>query len=179
MDTRVPHFDGQKDFLAFLRFLDNRKEFEAYIKQLDTKIAAFVKAVAVYGKAKDIENLHHDAELVAVRAESAFAEREKHLEAGETALAKDRAEAAATWEKYGREAETSHQEATQANEATAEALKLREAEVGKRENAIMAREKRAQEAQAAAEGAKKGSDDMVARMKAAASPEKEHANGSV
>ncbi len=168
MDTRVPHFDGQKDFLAFIQFLGNRKEFEAYNKTLDTKIAAFKEAVKIYGKAKEIEALHHDAELLGHRAQSAFGEREGKLKAGEAALAKDKAETAATWEKYGHEAEASHREATQANEGTAAALKVREAEVGKRENAIVAREKRAEKAQEAAGVAKSEADAMVARMKAAA-----------
>jgi len=168
MDTRIPHFDGQKDFLAFLRFLDNRKEFESYIKQLDTKIAAFVKATKLYGKAKDIDNLHHDAELLAQRAQSAFGEREGKLKAGEEALLHTTTATWAELDKSKREAEESQRKSAKKLQTTAEALKLREAEVGKRENAIMAREKRAQTAQEAAQKAKKAADAMVARMKAAA-----------
>ena len=167
MDTRLPYFDGQKDFLAFLRFLDNRKEYKAYDKKLSGRIMAFNKAVEVYGKAQDIEKLHHDAELIAVRAESAFAEREVKLKAGEETLAAGTTTTAAAWEKHGRGVEASDLKRAQELDSTAKTLKAREAEVGKRENAIAARERRAEKAQEAAQGAKQEADAMVVRMKAA------------
>lgn len=167
MDTRIPHFDGQKDFQVYIRFLDNRKEFEAYDKQLSTKIAAFVKATKLYGKAKNIENLHHDAELLAQRAQSAFGEREGKLKTGEETLARETTASRAELAEFKREAEESQRQGVKKMRDTAAALKAREAEVGKRENAIMARENRAQEAQEAAQKATQEADAMVARMKAA------------
>ncbi|KKK46517.1 hypothetical protein LCGC14_3163850 [marine sediment metagenome] len=50
---------------------------------------AFVKAATLYGKAKDIEKKHEEAELWAKRAEHDYAEREEMLVAGEKKLARD------------------------------------------------------------------------------------------
>ncbi len=167
MDTRVPHFDGQKDFLAFLRFLDNRKEFEAYIKQLDTKIAAFVKAVKLYGKAKEIDRLHGEAELLAVRARSAFVEREDKLVAGEAAFKSTMAEQT----KALTEKESVMQQRLNVKDG---AIVARQVDLQDREKAIGEREVAAQEKYEAAEKAiqearevQQAADATTARMKAA------------
>lgn len=167
MDIRIPHFDGQKDFLAFLRFLDNRKVFEGYIKQLDTKIAAFVKASAVYGKAKDIEKKHEEAELWARRAEHDYAEREEKLVAGLKAWALTRKEERAKLNDREAEIEMEWRKAKNSLAVRDEALKALEADVVKREETIGAREKRTEKAQKAAVEAKHVANQMVARMKAA------------
>ncbi len=167
MDTRIPHFDGQKDFLAFLRFLDDRKVFEGYIKQLDTKIAAFVKAAKLYGKAKDIEKLHEEAELWAKRAEHDYAEREKTLIAGEKALANETRDRRAKMKNRETDIEQALVATKRDQASREETLKAREGEVGKRENAILAREKRAEQVQEAAQKAKQAADAMVKRMEAA------------
>lgn len=170
MDTRLPYFDGQKDFQVYLRFLDNRKEFDAYDKKLSERIAAFNKAVKLYGKAKDIEKLHEQAELLAVRAEGAFTEREETLKTGEAKFKKASALRLTKLDVLEQKATEKQRLAGLAIQATTAALDAREVEVGKRENAIMAREKRAQEAQEAAQGAKDEADAMVGRMKAATAP---------
>ena len=167
MDTRIPYFEGQKDFLAFLRFLDNRKEFDGYIKTLDTKIAAFLKAAKLYGKAKDIEKKHEEAELWVKRAEFDYGERGKKLVEGEKTLAEDDRMKRAVLLDIEQRAETARRKLVGEQKDLAATLKAREAEVGKRENAILARENRAQEAQEAAEGATQAADAMVVRMQAA------------
>ena len=167
MDTRIPHFDGQKDFLAFLRFLDNREEYERYMTILDERIIKFTEAVTSYGKTKDIERLHHDAELLVVRAESAFTKREETLVSGEAAFKQSMAEKT----KALAEKESVMQQ--RLNERD-KGLLARQATLQEREHAINTREADADrktsaagEAGQAAQDAKREADEMVARLKAA------------
>ena len=173
MDTRIPHFDGQKDFMAFLRFLDNRKVYDGYIKQLDTKIVAFVKAATLYGKAKDIEKKHEEAELWAKRAEHDYAEREERLTAGEKALIDETRERRAKMKNRETEIEQVLQTGAHALTDREVSLKALEAEVNKREELVTKVEKAADRATQAAVEAKRAADDMVVRMKAAASPQED------
>lgn len=173
MDIRIPHFDSQKDFMAFLRFLDNRKEYEAYMKQLDTKIAAFVKAAKLYGKAKDIEKKHEEAELWAKRAEHDYAEREERLTAGEKALIDETRERRAKMKNRETQIEQMLQTGAHALTSREVSLKALEAEVNKREELVAKTEKAADKATQAAVKARRAADDMVTRMKAATSTEKD------
>lgn len=167
MDTRIPHFDGQKDFMAFLRFLDNRKEYEGYIKQLDTKIAAFVKASEIYGKALEIEGKHEEADLWLQKAKKDFGTREEKLLTGEKALAKELLEHRAKMKNREVDIERVLLDGTRDLKARGEALKAREAELAKLEAVVAKSEKAVQKKTEAALEATRTADDMVARMKAA------------
>lgn len=167
MDTRLPYFDGQKDFHAYNRFLDNREDYIAYDKRLSERIAAFVKVVKAYGKIKDIDRLHEEAELLAVRAKSAFTEREETLVAGEAAFKKKMAEKT----KALAEKESVMQQRLNTKDAALVdrqvALQDREAAVGEREAVAQTMHATAEEVTQAAQEAKQEADAMVARMKAA------------
>ena len=167
MDIRIPHFDGQKDFLAFINFLDNREEYERYMATLDKKIAKFTEATASYGKAKDINRLHEEAELLALRAQGAFTEREKKLEAGEVAFKKSMAEqtkALADKESVMQQRLNTKGAALRDRQV---ALQGREVAVGEREATAQEMHNAAMETKQAAQEVKREADDMVARMKAA------------
>ncbi len=169
MDTRLPYFDGQKDFLAFVRFLDNRKEFNAYDKKLSEQIAKFLDAAKLYGKAKDIERKHAEAELWEKRAEHDYAEREEKLVAGEKNLAKESREKRAKLEKREAEIEGLLRTGNNDLKARAEACAAREDELAKLEQVVTKAEKTAERKHKAAEGAKREADDLVKRMKAVTS----------
>ncbi len=167
MDTRLPYFDGQKDFLAFVRFLDNRKEYERYMGVLDKRIAAFAKETNDYGKNKDIDRLHEEAELLALRAQSAFTEREETLKSGETAFKKSMADQC----KALADKEAVMQERLNVKDAALRdrqvALQDREAAIGEREAAAQTMYDSAEKAHQASLGAEREADEMVKRMKAA------------
>ena len=167
MDTRLPYFDGQKDFMAFLRFLDNRKEFAGYIKTLDTKVAAFLKAAALYGKAQEIEGKHEEAELWLQKAKADFGTREEKLLAGEKALAKELREHRAKMKNREVDVERTLLAGTRDLKARGASLKAHEAEVAKLEAVVAKAEQAAQKKSEAAVGAKREADEMVERMRAA------------
>jgi uncharacterized protein involved in exopolysaccharide biosynthesis len=167
MDTRLPYFDGQKDFMAFLRFLDNRKEYVGYIKQLDTKVAAFVKAAKLYGKAQEIEGKHEEAELWLQKAKAAFGTREATLLAGEDSLDKETRLRRAKMKNREVDVERALLAGTRDLKAREASLKAREGEVAKLEAVVAKAEQAAQKKSEAAVEAKRAADDMVARMKAA------------
>lgn len=167
MDTRLPHFDGQKDFMAFLRFLDNREEFKGYIQTLDTKIAAFLDAAKFYGKADEIEAKHEEAEAWLLKAKVDFTSREVTLLAGEKALAKELREHRAKMRDRTIEVERASLAGTRDLKAREAAVEAREAEVAKLEALVAKAEKAAQKETEAAVEAKRAADEMVARMKAA------------
>ncbi len=164
MDTRVPYFDGQKDFLAFVRFLDNRKEFAGYIKQLDTKVAAFLKAAKLYGKAQEIEGKHEEAEAWLQKAKTNFGTREEKLLAGEKSLAKELLEHRAKMKNREVDVERALLAGTRDLKAREASLKAREAEVAKLEAVVAKAEQAVQKKTEAAVKAKREADDMVARM---------------
>lgn len=171
MDTRLPYFDGQKDLLSYIRFLDNRKEFDGYMKVLDKKIAEFAKACALYGKAKEIEKKHLEAELWAKRAEAEFAEREEKLKTDEAAFKKTVTDKTAALT----ETESVMQ---QRNNAKGKTLREREVAVQEREKAIGEREgmasrkyEEALKAQQTSKKAKQEADALAERMRASMVPE--------
>ena len=168
MDTRMPYFDGQKDFWALLRFYDNREEYAAYDKKLTQLIAQFKKATESYGKTKAIDRLHEEAELLALRAQGAFTEREKKLKAGEVALEKKTAEQT----KALADKESVMQQRLNAKDAALRdrqvALQDREKAIGEREGTAQGMHAAAKEAKQAAQEAKREADDVVKRIKAAA-----------
>ena len=172
MDTRIPYFDGQKDFMAFVRFLDNRKEFERYIKHLDTKIATFVKASKIYGKALEIEGKHEEAELWLQKAKADFGTREEKLLVGEKSLVKELRDQRAKMKNRETDIEQVLLTGTRDLKARETAVKAREDEVGKLEQAAAKAERAAQRKSEAAVEAMRGADAMVARMKAATVTEK-------
>ena len=167
MDTRPPYFDGQKDFMAFLRFLDNRKEYAGYIKTLDTKVAAFLKAAALYGKGQEIEGKHEEAEAWLQKAKVDFDTREENLLAGEKALAKELREHRAKMKNREVDVERTLLAGTRDLKARDTACKAREGEVAKLEAVVAKAEQAVQKKSEAAVEAKRAADDMVARMKAA------------
>ncbi len=164
MDTRLPYFDGQKDFLAYIHFLGNRKEYAAYDKKLSEKIAKFAAAIKTYGKIKEIDRLHEEAELLVLRGKSAFTEREETLVAGEAAFKKTMAEQTkALAEKERVMQGRLNVQSTKLRDRQM-ALQDREEVVGGREAAAQSMHVKAKEAQQAAQEAKREADDMVARM---------------
>ena len=165
MDTRVPYFDGQKDFLAFVRFLDNRKEFAGYIKTLDTKIAAFVKVAALYGKAQEVEGKHEEADAWLRKAKADFGTREESLLAGEKSLVKELLEHRAKMKNREVDVERTLLEGTRDLRAREASLKAREAEVAKLAAIVASAEQAAQTKTEAAVAAKRAADEMVKRMK--------------
>jgi hypothetical protein len=167
MDTRLPYFEGQKDFLAFLRFLDNRKEYDAYDKKLSEHIAKFLDAAKLYGKAREIEGKHEEADLWLQKAKTDFGTREEKLLAGEKALAKELREHRAKMKNREVDIERVLFEGTRDQRARGEALNAREAEVAKLEAVVAKAEQAAQKKTEAAVEAKRVADDMVKRMKAA------------
>ncbi len=168
MDTRLPYFDGQKDYHAYVRFLDNRKEYDAYDKKLSEHIAKFLKAAALYGKAKEIEGLHAKAETLALRAQGAFEEREIKLVAGEKALVKELLEHRAKMKNREVDVEQVLLKGTREQKARQAAVKAREDELAKLEVIVAKAEQAVQKKTEAAVEAKRAADDMVKRMKAAA-----------
>lgn len=176
MNTRLPPSPGEHDFHAFIRFLagytdkksDFRKQADEYFERLAKATAEFREAAALYGKAKDIERLNELAEAWEQKARNEFGEREEKLKAGEAALATETRERRATWKN--REIEIEQVLVKGNHELTRRdvALKAREAEVGKREQAAEKATAKAQEAHKASLEAKRVADDMVQRMKAAA-----------
>ena len=60
-ETHMPRIPGVGDHVSYLRFLDDRKAFDAYHEQLAEQIKRLGEAIALYGKAKDIERLHAEA----------------------------------------------------------------------------------------------------------------------
>jgi hypothetical protein len=167
MDTRLPYFDGQKDFMAFLRFLDNRKEYAGYIKQLDTKTATFLKAAKLYGKAQEIEGKHEEAEAWLQKAKEDFGTREATLLASEDSLDKETRLRRAKMKNREVDVERTLLEGTRDLKARVAACKAREAEVAKLEAVVAKAEQAAQKKSEAAVEAKRAADDMVKRMKAA------------
>ena len=168
MDTRIPYFDGQKDLMAFLRFLDNRKEYAGYIKTLDTKTAAFLKAAKLYGKALEIERKYEEAEAWLQKARADFGPREEKLLDGEKVLATELREGRAKLKERETEVEKFLRQGTADMKARQTAVRAREGEVGKLEQMAAQAAQAAQKKSDAAVGAKREADDMVARMKAAA-----------
>ena len=167
MDTRVPYFDGQKDYQAYIRFLDNRKEYDAYDKKLSERIAKFLKAAKLYGKALEIEGKHEEAELWLKKAKADFGMREEKLLGGEKALAKELREHRAKMQNRETDIEQVLLTGTRDLKARETAVKAREDEVGKLEQAAAKAERAAQRKSEAAVEAMRGADAMVARMKAA------------
>ena len=167
MDTRLPYSEGQKEFMAFLRFLDNRKEYAGYMKGLDEKIAKFMAAAKLYGKIAEIEKKHAEAELWAERAEHDYAEREEKLVAGEKKLAKDDKEKRAVLLDTEQRAQSAHRKRDGELKARETAVKVREDEVGNLEQVAAKAETVAQAKALGAVEAKKEADAMVARMKVA------------
>lgn len=170
MDTRVPYFDGQRDFLAFARFLDNREEYAGYMKKLDERVAKLLDAAKLYGKAKDIEKKHEVAELWAKRAESDYGERGKKLAASEKSLAKEFREGHAKLKERETKVETLLREGNKALKVREAGMKALEDEVGGRERAAVKMEAAAQKKSEAAIAAKREADDMVKRMQVAVTP---------
>ena len=168
MDTRLPYFEGQKDCMAFMRFIDNRKEYDRYMKALDTKVAAFFEAVKVYGKAKEIEGKHEEAELWLAKCQGDFAKREAALLAGESALVKELREHRAKMKN--REVDLEQAAATTGRDQTVRevALSAREAGLEKREQAITGIEQAAEKRSQAAVEAKRAAEDLVKRVTEAA-----------
>ncbi len=167
MDTRLPYFEGQKDFMGMLRFLDNRKAYAGYMNGLDEKITKFMAAAKLYGKAKDIEKLHEDAELWVKRAEFDYGEREKKLVAGEKALAAEVTEKRAKLEERERAGEKHLRESSNSVKARETAVQAREDEVGNLEQVAAKAEMIAQAKALGAVEAKREAEAMVARMKVA------------
>lgn len=165
MDTRIPHFDGRDDFGKFVRFLDNRKEFDRYVALLDKKIAAFMEAVSLYGKAKDIEGLHVEAKARVNDADTAFAAREKALNMAETEF--DSAKAEKTVELAERATAIQNDQTKRCMQAREDAVEGREFAIDEREAEAATMKLDAERAQEAAVGAKQAADDMVARMQTA------------
>ncbi len=170
MDTRVPHLPGREDFFAFVRFLDNRKEFEKYVKVLDERTAAFLKATETYGKGKDIERLHAQAESLALRAQGAFEDRENKLVNGEKNLAKDDKEKRAVLLDIEQRAQSVHRKRDGELRVREAAVKVREDEVGNLEQVAAKAETVAQAKALGAVEAKREADAMVERMKVAVVP---------
>jgi hypothetical protein len=168
MDTQLPYFGGQKDFMVFLRFLDNRKEYAAYDKKLSEKIAAFLKATKLYGKAQEIEGKHEEAEIWLQKAKADFGTREEKLLAGEKALATELREHRAKMKNREVDVERMLLTGTRDQKAREAACKAREAELAKMEAVVAKTEQAAQKKSEAAVEAKRAADDMVTRMKAAA-----------
>ena len=168
MDTRLPYFDGQKDYQAYVRFLDNRKEYDAYDKKLSEHIAKFLAAAKLYGKAKEIEGKHEEAEAWLQKAKADFGTREEKLLTGEKALVKELLEHRAKMKNREVDVEQTLLEGTRTQKAHGASLKAREAEVAKLEAVVAKAEQAAQKKAEAAVEAKRVADDMVVRMKAAA-----------
>jgi hypothetical protein len=171
MDTRLPYFDGQKDYHAYVRFLDNRKEYDAYDKKLSEHIAKFLAAAKLYGKAKEIEGKHEEAELWLQKAKADFGTREEKLLAGEKSLAKELREHRAKMKNREVDVERALLAGTRDLKAREVSLKAGEVEVAKLEAVVAKAEQAAQKKSEAAVEAKNAADDMVARMKAATIPE--------
>ncbi len=152
MDTRLPHSPGRDDFASYVRFLDNRKEFDRYVALLDKKIIEFMDAVALYGKAKDIGRLHASAAAMQQQAQDAFTEREEKLATDEAAFKR----MAADKETQLAATETTMQDR---HNTKATALRDREVSLQDREAAIGAREAEATRKTAAAERAKEAAKD--------------------
>ena len=167
MDTRVPHLPGREDFFSFVRFLDNRKEFEKYVKVLDEKVAKFVKATETYGKAKDIERLHREAETLALRAQGAFEDRENKLAAGEEAFQAEVAEKQQTLAKAENDMKVRLRDQGGVLHARDLAIQGREKSIAAREVAAQKMKEVAAATQKAAQEAKRAAEDMMVRMKAA------------
>ncbi len=175
MDTRLPYFEGQRDFVTFVRFLDNQPEFQRYLKVLDERVAKFMKAAEVYGKAQDIGRLHAEAETTALRAQGAFEKREKELVAGEEALVKATSEKHAELNKREDEIRALLSSGKGAVKVREEDVKAREDKVSGIEAAAAKAEEAAQKRSEAAVVAKKRVDAVLQRMKVAVSSEGENA----
>ncbi len=175
MDTRLPYFEGQRDFMTYVRFLDNRKEFERYIKVLDEGVAKFMKAAEVYGKAQDIGRLHAEAETTALRAQGAFEKREKDLVAGEAVLAKETSAKRTELNKREGEIKAVLRSGQSAVKVREDDVKAREDKVSGIEAAAAKAEAAAQKRSEAAVVAKKRVDAVLQRMKVAVSSEGENA----
>ncbi len=167
MDTRLPYFEGQKDFMGMLRFLDNRKAYAGYMKNLDEKITKFMAAARLYGKIAEIEQKHADADLWAKRAEHDYAEREEKLVAGEEKLAKDDKEKRAVLLDIEQRAQSVHRTRDGELRARETAVKAREDEVGNLEQVAAKAGTVAQAKALGAVEAKKEADAMVQRMRVA------------
>ncbi len=163
-ELKLPPVVGQKDFMIFLRFLDNRKQYTDYMKKLDDRIERFEAASSLYGKAAEIEKTHASAKLWEQRAEYDYGERGKKTESDEAALVvstqKSRAKIA--------DAEKATEEALGDKRNELSKLKVvldgREIAVGKRENAIVAREARADKKYDAAMETKRAADKLLERL---------------
>jgi hypothetical protein len=167
MDTRLPYFDGQKDYHAYVRFLDNRKEYDAYDKKLSEHIAKFLAAAKLYGKAQEIEGKHEEAELWLQKAKAGFGTREEKLLAGEKALATELREHRAKMKNREVDIERVLLAGTRDQKARVASLRVREAEVAELEAVVAKAEQAAQKKSEAVLEAKGTADAMVKRMKAA------------
>ncbi len=180
MDTRIPHFQGQKDFLGFVRFIDNREEFEGYIKLLDAKIAAFVEVTKTYGKANDIDMLHLKAEAVLADAHARYEAREISVIASENKLKQKMAELKEAGAAIEAGERRNKNEINTAHQATA----TRQAELTKQDVALSARTQRLDDALKTAAAEKQASaverkkyEDLTARLRAATGPQEAHPTG--
>ena len=167
MDTRLPHCPGRDDFASYVRFLDNRKEFDRYVGLLDKKIIEFMDAVKLYGKAKDIERLHSSAEAIQQQAQDAFEGRESVLKKAELEFKQTVADET----KALSDTETAMQER---HNVKGRELRDRELAVQERERVIDEREAaaaqmlaHAERAKETAKKAKRAADDVVKNMQAA------------
>ena len=167
MDTRLPYFDGQKDYQAYVRFLDNRKEYDAYDKKLSEHIAKFLKAAALYGKAQEIQGLHAEAAAWLSKAKADFSSREETLLAGEKLLVTELREHRAKMKNREVDVDQVLLAGTRDLKARQATLEAREAEVAKLEAVVAKAEKAVLKKAEAAVEAKRGADAMVVRMKAA------------
>lgn len=163
-DAKLPPIVGQKDFMIFLRFLDNRKQYIGYMKKLDDRIAEFEAASALYGKAKEIEKTHENAKLWERRAEYDYGEREKKLIADEEASVKSDKDRRAVLLDIETRATATRDKLAKELKAITASVDARETEVAKRENAIVARETRADKKLTEARETKKTADTMIARL---------------
>ena len=158
VEVGLPRIPGVQDHAAYLRFLDNRKAFDAYHKQLVDQYERLTKAIALHGKAKQIEKLHAEAQALKDSVLSDIEVRERALKAGQEALVKktadDRKKVADEQKRATERANAKQQEADEA---------WQEAEAAKK--AATAALSQAQAEQKRAETHRKANEKLRAELK--------------
>lgn len=166
MDTRLPHFQGREDHISYLRFLDNRTQYDRYHDLLGKKIAEFLKAAELYGKAKAIEKMHDEAAAIVERANKEFADREQALKVGESALKAATAKQRQALVDREHKLRDDFEAKDAAMRAREEAIVPREKDVAEREAAAERIKDAAETARLVALDAKRAADADIARVRA-------------
>ncbi len=148
MRNASPQMPGQYDFYDFMDHLlalsdPERKEIAVWLERMKQATKEYDDAVALYGKATEIDRLHDFALALKNSADVTFAERE-------TAVEEHEAKVKESYALDRREREHLEREQTEQTSRRRQEFSARESELRKREAAVAEREGIAEEALAQA-----------------------------